>query len=159
MRDDARAVVAAGAGDAADVRGHAKREAAVTARAADADIDAAGAGAGEACPAGDVEAAVAAAAAQRLGDDAGAEILLRERGDARQIAGRRAVVDVEQHDAGIAAPAAAATHAEADLTGTSTCRSDPAGDVEPAGAAAAAERLGDDAVGKVAVGRRSRRPG
>ena len=108
--------------------------------AADADIDRCRRRAADRNPAGDVEAARAAAAADRLGEHAVAALALS--------VGRAGDADVDR--AGRAAAAARAADPDVDSAGAGSGAADRSSDVEAAGAAAAAERLGDDAARLIA---------
>ena len=129
----------------------------VAARSADPDIDPARAGAGERDVAGDVEPAGAAAAGERLGDDAARPVALRRRRDQILIDGAAGdrLVDVGDDRAGNAAGSAGAADADADVARARAGQSDSARDVEGARAAAAADRLGEDRVAVVAFGMRA----
>ena len=110
---------------------------------AKADIEAGRAGPGRGDAARNVEAARAAAAADRLRQDCTRPVAAGDR-IAGQCRGNR-------H--GRAAAAAAAAQADPDGAAGRAADADPAGHVEPAGAAAAADRLGDEAARIVAFGR------
>ena len=129
-----------------------KAVAAAAARAADPDGNAAGAGAGAVDRTGDVEAARAAAAAQRLGDDAARIVAQRRSGD--QEIGRNGdvAIDVDRDVVGVAAEPARAADPDIDRAGALAGKRDAGRDVEPASAAAAADRLGQHAVAVVAAG-------
>ena len=148
------AAVALGRGVAFDGDRDRVRLAAGAARTADADIDSARAGAGERDVAGDVEPAGAAAAGERLGDDAARAIAHGRRCDQILIDGAAGdgLVDVGHDRAGNAAGSAGAANADADIARARAGQSDSRGDVEGARAAAAADRLREDRVAVVAFG-------
>ena len=121
--------------------GDCTRIAAARTGAAEANPDSAAACATARGDGRDIEATIAATAANRLADDADGLISF----------GIDGVVDGEIDKAGIARAAAAAAEADAN-SAAAACEGDTAGDVEAAIASTAADGLGEDAGGLFAKG-------
>src|SRR5438309_1996940 len=138
------AVHAAGLNVARQRCGNLVAAASATAEAADADTEiAAGRGAEPgADSAGDVEPAIAAAAAKRL--DSGAVAVVAARLDV--------ALDGGEYRLAAAAVAAKAADADAEVAVGALRRGDPGSDIESAIAAAAAERLNQQAARAIAGG-------
>ena len=134
LRQDAGAAFSAGPGASVDGQRDVATIAATATGAAKADSDHASRFAAGRETGGNVESAGAATAAKRLSDNAVRAIT--ERG--------YIAVDPRIHRASIAATGTGAAHADADRTGCNRCYRNRAGDIEPAGATAAAKRLGEE---------------
>ena len=137
---------------AAHVGARDRRVAAAAAETADPDPDIARQALGKAHASSDVEPAVAAAAAKRLDDNSGRIIFAGRHCRKRVRRVGRALVEVEPHVAGIAAVAAEAADPDTQRARILGDRQRPA-DVEAAIAAAAADRLDEQAGRRFAAGR------
>ena len=135
-----------------DCKGHRFCASAAAARTADADIDSAGSGARGIDRTGDVEPARAAAAAERLRDDAARSVAVRDGRDKRFVDVGVARVDVGDDHARNAAAAARSAEPDVDAARARARRRNSARDVEAAGTTAAADGLDEDAVAVVAFG-------